>query len=185
MKEKLCALISVILCFCLLGSSCSIDDENNAANASQKEESYYDWFSEKELSEASDITLFAGPSGTSVMWGTKCKDRDIYFKERIVGIQGGAFKGTTLRSVYLPDSIRWIEAEAFCNCISLKYIIIPKELETIGKDAFKGCTRLTDVYFTGDEWDFRMINIGEGNESLTEATIHFNYICPEIKEIRK
>lgn len=179
MKKLSIVCISIILCSCLALSACQIPNSN------PPEDNYYDWFRENEFYEIRDITLYAGPSGLSVMWGSQCKDTDLYFKERIVGIQARAFKGKGIRSVYLPDSMRWIEPEAFCDCTPLKYIIIPKELESIGKDAFKGCSLLTDVYFTGDEWDFRMIDISEGNEALTGATIHYNYTYPVIKEVER
>ena len=57
--------------------------------------------------------------------------------------------------------------------------------ESIGKDAFAGCTGIEHVYFTGDEWDFRMIDLGEGNELLENANIHYNYVYPDIKEATK
>ena len=173
-------LIFLILSACMIFSSCDVFGAQTS-----KPESYYDFFRENEFSEVSDITLWGGSDGLSVMWGSQCKDTDIYFKERIVGIQAGAFKGKAIRSVYLPDSMRWIQAEAFAHCAPLTYIIIPKELESIGKDAFAACPLLSHVYFTGDEWDFRMISIAEGNEALTGATIHYNYTYPTIKEIEK
>lgn len=173
-------LIILTLILSMLLSSCvSVED------SPPQQEGYYDFFAENEFSEVSNITLYGGPDGFSVMWGSQCTDTDIYIKERIVGIQTGAFKGKGIRSVYLPDSIRWIQPEAFTDCTHLTYIIIPKEIESIGKNAFKGCPLLTEVYFTGDEWDFRMINIADGNEALTEANIHYNYTYPEIKEITK
>ena len=179
--KKISLLISLALILATLLSSCVFSDEDSQP----KQESYYDFFAENEFSEVSNITLNVGPDGLSVMWGSQCTDTDIYFKERIVGIQARAFKGKGIRSVYLPNSIRWIQPEAFADCTLLTYIIIPKEIESIGKNAFNGCPLLTEVYFTGDEWDFRMINIAEGNEALTEANIHYNYTYPEIKEIAK
>lgn len=173
-------LLFLLLSFCLLITSCNVQPTDKPAD-----DNYYDFFAENEFSEVGNITLWAGSDGLSVMWGNKCTDTDIYFKERIVGIQSGAFKGKSIRSVYLPDSMRWIQSEAFANCAPLTYIIIPKELESIGKDAFASCPLLEHVYFTGDEWDFRMISIAEGNEALTEANIHYNYTYPTIKEVEK
>ncbi len=161
-------------------SSCQNQVENPTVD-----DNYYDFFRENEFSQVSNITLWAGSEGLSVMWGSQCTDHDIYFKESIVGIQAGAFKNKTMRSVILPESIRWIEAEAFLDCRVLSYIIIPKGIKSIGKNAFAGCTGLEHVYFTGDEWDFRMINLAEGNELLENANIHYNYVYPEIKEAEK
>ena len=173
-------ILFLILTVCVMLTSCQPTNAKPPVD-----DNYYDFFAENEFSEVGNITLWAGSDGLSVLWGNKCTDTDIYFKERIVGIQAGAFKGKSIRSVYLPDSMRWIQSEAFANCAPLTYIIIPKELESIGKDAFASCPLLEHVYFTGDEWDFRMISIAEGNEALTEANIHYKYTYPTIKEIEK
>ena len=172
--------VVLILSICLLLTACSDQGEKQPAS-----DVYYDFFRENEFSEVSNITLWAGSEGLSVMWGSQCTDHDIYFKESIVGIQPGAFKNKTMRSVILPESIRWIQSEAFLDCSVLTYILLPKEIESIGKDAFAGCTAIEHVYFTGDEWDFRMIDLGEGNELLENANIHYNYVYPDIKEATK
>ena len=173
-------IVFLLLTISLMLTSCQNQEKQPAID-----ENYYDFFRENEFTEVSNITLWGGSDGFSVMWGNKCTDYDIYFKESIVGIQGGAFKNKTMRSVILPESIRWISSEAFLDCRVLTYVLLPKEIESIGKNAFAGCTNIQHVYFTGDEWDFRMIDISEGNECLTDATVYYNYVYPEIKEVSK
>ena len=48
-------------------------------------------------------------------------------------------------------------------------------MTSIGDDAFYGCSNVTDVYFTGTEAEWAAIDIGENNNYLTSATIHYNY----------
>ena len=50
-----------------------------------------------------------------------------------------------LKSIILPDTITYIETDAFQNCRSLTEIILPKELKTIGTGAFNGCLGLTSI----------------------------------------
>ena len=38
-----------------------------------------------------------------------------------------------------------------------------------------GCSSLTDVYYTGAQEEWNSITIGSNNDSLTNATIHYNY----------
>lgn len=56
----------------------------------------------------------------------------------------------------------------------LKSVTIPASVTSIEDDAFYGCDALTDVYYAGSESDWGSIAIGESNESLTNAAIHYN-----------
>lgn len=38
-----------------------------------------------------------------------------------------------------------IEKEAFYNCTGLKTVVLPKELNTLGREAFKKCTSLEKI----------------------------------------
>ena len=60
----------------------------------------------------------------------------------------GAFEGCNhLSEVTIPNSVKYIECNAFKNCTALTKIKIPK-LYIIPKYMFKGCTSLTDVTFS-------------------------------------
>lgn len=61
----------------------------------------------------------------------------------------------------------------YCNDITK--ITIPKSVTTIEQGAFGECYELTDVYYTGSEDDWNNISIGEKNEPLKNATIHFRF----------
>ncbi len=50
----------------------------------------------------------------------------------------------TLRSIILPDSLKTIDSQSFRDCINLKTIIFPTNLQTI-YGAFAGCTSLETI----------------------------------------
>lgn len=101
-------------------------------------------------------------------------DKTVVIPSKIDGqavtvIAGGAFVGTSIESVVIPDSVNIVVArafygcdqlktvdfgdgiieiqeEAFYKCTALESIILPKNLETIGEGAFYGCTSATEIY---------------------------------------
>ena len=101
-------------------------------------------------------------------------DKTVVIPSKIDGqavtiIAGGAFVGTSIESVVIPDSVKFVVArafygcdqlktvdfgdgiieiqeEAFRECTALESIILPKNLETIGDGAFYGCTSATEIY---------------------------------------
>lgn len=63
----------------------------------------------------------------------------------VVGIADGAFAGrVNLVEVALPDSIAWIGARAFADCVALTSVKY-SEPKSVAPDAFDGCTSLADV----------------------------------------
>src|SRR5690606_617057 len=66
---------------------------------------------------------------------------------------------TSISEIVLPNSLNKINNHAFAECHSLRSIIIPTNVDEIGRAGsiydedgyvFCDCTSLTDVYFTGD-----------------------------------
>lgn len=60
------------------------------------------------------------------------------------------------------------------DCSSLTSITIPDSVTSIGDSAFDDCSSLTDVYYSGSEYQWNNINIGSANSCLTGAYIHYN-----------
>ena len=82
-----------------------------------------------------------------------------------------------------------IGSQAFYRCDKLKTVEIPSSIRTIGRNAFKKCYEVSDIYYggTGAEWDEIIyedhgstntdraaIIISSGNAPLLNADIYFN-----------
>lgn len=90
-------------------------------------------------------------------------------------IGSGAFQGCTLlRSVVIPQSVKTIGNYAFRNCNSLQSVSFYNTLKNVSMYAFFGCTSLSDVFFTGGENEWKDITVGDNNDCLTSATVHYN-----------
>lgn len=97
----------------------------------------------------------------------------------VTKIENSAFNFCTrLETISLPN-VTYIGSTVFDQCSSLKSIILSNSLTTIGYDAFYRCTNLKDVYYMGTEAEWNAISIAGGNEALTSATIHYNYVLEE------
>ena len=82
---------------------------------------------------------------------------------------------SSLSSIEIPNSVTSIELCMFWGCSSLNNIRIPNSVTSIDSDAFYGCNSLTDVYYTGNKTQWEKIEINsDGNEQLSNATIHYN-----------
>ena len=60
----------------------------------------------------------------------------------------------------------------------IKRVVLTNGLTILGPNVFYQCDRITDVYFDGTQEEWNAIDIREGNETLTGATIHFKYVEP-------
>ena len=109
---------------------------------------------------------------------------DVVIPEGIVMIANsesyGAFYGCTdLISVTIPKSVTSLNVFTFEGCTSLTSVTISDSMTSIGYCAFWNCENITDVYYSGTEEQWNAININDGNDSLLNATIHFNSTAPE------
>jgi len=106
--------------------------------------------------------------------------REITIPENVTSIGRSAFYNCkNLTEITIPENVTSIGYYAFSGCSSLTEIIIPESVTEIGSRAFYKCTNLTDVYYPGSEEQWNSIRIGSLNESLTNATIHYN--CYDFK----
>lgn len=84
----------------------------------------------------------------------------------------------SLSSVTLPNKITSIKGWTFTECSALVNITMPKSITDIEENAFNGCTCLTDVFYSGTEEEWKKISIGDGNEALISANIHYGSGTP-------
>ncbi|MBQ9552276.1 MAG: leucine-rich repeat protein [Clostridia bacterium] len=79
----------------------------------------------------------------------------------------------SISSVVIGSSVTGIGSAAFTGCTALTSVTIPIGVTTIGEDAFLDCPAVADVYYGGTQQQWRAITIGEDNEDLTNASLHF------------
>ena len=79
-----------------------------------------------------------------------------------------------LTSISLPENMTSITDSMFMDCTSLAEITIPASVTAIESYAFYNCGVLTDVYYGGSEARWSRISVGENNDPLLSATIHYN-----------
>ena len=85
-------------------------------------------------------------------------------------------KGKTKPSYRVPDGVKLIDGAAFSRNNNLTNITIPDSVTTIWTSAFEDCKNLKDVYYKGNQTQWKAINILYYNEPLTKATIHYNTV---------
>lgn len=87
-----------------------------------------------------------------------------------------------LRSIELPNGVTSIGEYAFWRDYNknsyMESIGIPVSVTDIGNCAFDGCY-LGNVYYGGYEDNWKEINIGDVNDGLTNATIHYASTEPQ------
>ncbi len=104
----------------------------------------------------------------------------ITIPDGVTEIYDSTFSGCySLKEVNLSNNLNRIGAMAFTECTDLTSIILPDSLTSIDYGAFFACDNLTDVYFMGTEEEWSCIEIGSDNDSLINATIHYNYVPEE------
>ena len=94
----------------------------------------------------------------------------------------GAFMNcVNLTNITFPEKLETVDTNAFYNCYDLQTITIKPNsaLKSVGYSAFYECSGLQDVYYGGSMEQWNTITIGDRNEDLTNATIHFNSTLPK------
>ena len=85
------------------------------------------------------------------------------------------FALTGLKEIRIPDSVKLIGNEAFFGIFVLREVYLGSGITSISGEAFRLCSNISDVYFSGSEDDWNKIYIGDGNETLISATLHLNH----------
>ena len=128
---------------------------------------------------------FAG-SSTSINVSRENKnycsvDGGLYNKQKTTILHPGKIQNGTFR---IPDGVTSIGDYAFDGYRSLTNVTIPDSVTNICYGAFLDCIKLTDVYYDGTASDWAKITIEEGNEDLTNATLHCAKSAPTAPVVR-
>ncbi len=102
---------------------------------------------------------------------------DIIGNNFVTRIGEGAFKGTKVKNVYIPEGVDTIDTEAFHGCLSLERISVPTSVVIVEGNAFWNCDKIKTVCYydsqfsktksSYDSWS--LIQIGDGNEFMNNA----------------
>ena len=126
--------------------------------------------------------VIIGKSITSIGYAFRdCSNlTSVTIPDSVTSIGAYAFSGcTSLTSVTIPDSVTSIGDYAFFKCSALTSITIPDSVTSIKACAFNACSVLKDVYYTGNEEQWRAISISSGNAPLTSEIMHYNSTPPD------
>ena len=70
------------------------------------------------------------------------------FKEKFVGaLYGGSNSGVRVITVKLPETVQYIDDDAFSGCQGLAAVNMPRDLKRIGERAFYNCKNLVNAEF--------------------------------------
>ncbi len=119
-------------------------------------------------------TIHCAASGDILYGNHKYKILD----DDTVEIQGFVGEGMLGYAVILDRisgrCLTSIGKSCFAGCSAMYGIKISDNVNRIMENAFKGCERLTDVYYSGSKSQWEKISIDPtGNEALLKATIHY------------
>lgn len=96
------------------------------------------------------------------IWESGCLMENFEYRNRI-------------ETVLISEGVTKIGENGFIDCHNLASIQIPASVTTIADYAFSFCDLLEEVFYAGTEEDWARIAVGEWNEPLSEAVIHFNW----------
>ncbi|MBR6206552.1 MAG: leucine-rich repeat domain-containing protein [Oscillospiraceae bacterium] len=80
--------------------------------------------------------------------------------------------------IVIPDTIDGYQVTeiaegAFAGNAAITSVSIPESVTGIGYGAFRSCTGLAEVFYGGSPTAWHAITVAEGNEPLSQATIHY------------
>ena len=139
-------------------------------------------------SKLSDVTI---PSSVKEIYRdafTGCSVKNVYITDMEawckIRFESGAnplgtnlyLNGELITKLVIPENVTKINAYAFYGYKALTALVIPSSVSHIDSYTFYNCTGLKDVYYKGSKEEADKIIISTGNDSLLNATWHYNEI---------
>ena len=109
-------------------------------------------------------------SGLDIPWD---KVTSVVIGDGITSISEGAFKDKDITKVVLGKDVEEMGDEAFQNCDKLEDVYLPAGLGFIGASAFDGCHALTDIRYSGSNLDWDLIQFGGNDTGLPGGNVIF------------
>lgn len=81
-------------------------------------------------------------------------------------------------SVVINEGTRLIADYAFFGN-QFTAVSIPASVTVVGKQAFAECAKLADVYYGGKQADWEALTVGEGNDVLGKAKMHYEEVLEQ------
>ena len=132
------------------------------------------WFATRD--QIAQISVREGITGIGNRAFCEChKLTSITIQKSVTSIGEEAFAWCTgLTTVIIPKGVTSVRKRTFKACYSLTSVVIPDSVTSIETQAFDYCRSLTDIYYSGTKEQWAAIEIGEDNDPLFNATIHYN-----------
>ena len=108
---------------------------------------------------------------------------NVTIPESVTSIDDYAFNGcTNLASIELPNGMKSIGYKVF-SFSGITNITIPNTMKDISMNAFENCQQLKNVFYSGSEEEWGKIDIGDNNDALINANIHYNSTAPGLETV--
>ena len=191
MKKLIALSLAAVLALSIVGCSKGEETDNDNANneAVVGDELVYNDF-EYGVNEEGNFEIvgytYSGADAVSIVIPDSIDERPV------TGIADDAFKAvSTISSVTIPASIKYIGDFAFYNCTGLTAVTLPDSVTSVGTGAFWGCSELTTVTLSkslgslGDYafWNCEKLSAITLPESLETVGEGAFWNCKSLKEV--
>ncbi len=101
--------------------------------------------------------------------------KNFQLSDGVINIGESSFFGCkSLTTLTISENVKSIDWGAFANCDGIVTVVLPDSIESISNSAFELCSNIKEVYYSGTKDKKSNIFIGSFNDSLINATWHYN-----------
>lgn len=101
--------------------------------------------------------------------------KNFQLSDGVINIGESSFFGCkSLTTLTISKNVKSIDWGAFANCDGIVTVVLPDSIEIISNSAFELCSNIKEVYYSGTKDKKSNIFIGSFNDSLINATWHYN-----------